>query len=310
MRITEKDYEAYPPMRSTAFLTAGAKELQFFFVRGMPLIITVKIGHETWKIANGRRAVAHSFSHDDSAGFTWPDGYDDPQAAGRVFTICQPDFINVRLLPLKSDADPSAAIIIPIAAKADKQPMERFLKHAPKSTKDAVCRASTPAVRNHAVEPAFSITYNKLQGATVDRLILVLHDLSSYKLGHMSVQKLYVALSRVRSGKHMAIYPAERLQLQYLSRKTNPPALQAWDSHYDSEGRWKTEPVVLTDVDSLLDKVWAITGTPESLQKADKKLLKPVCRAVGIHFTSVGDLHKSLLPIWTAYLHRRHPQAT
>ena len=53
-----------------------------------------------------------------------------------------------------------------------------------------------PTVYDHALEAAFVFTYNKLQGATLARLILVLHDLSGLaRLGNMTVQKLFVALS-------------------------------------------------------------------------------------------------------------------
>ena len=244
MLVGKNQYEDFPPERSTVFLNAGARELQFFFVRGMPIIITVKIGHDTWKIANGRTAVAHSFSHDDSSQFVMPAEALGPAAAGRIFTIPQPEHINVRLLPLKSDLADSPAIIIPVAAVADKHPMERFLKHAPKSTTDTVGK-SAPSVRHHPLEVGFSITYNKLQGATMDRLILVLNDLGPTKLGNMTVQKLYVALSRVRMGCHKAIFPATSSQLEHLTKKTNPSALQAWHRHYDKEGKWRAVPIIL-----------------------------------------------------------------
>ena len=62
---------------------------------------------------------------------------------------------------------------------------------------------------DHAFTVAFAFTYNKLQGATLTRLILVLHDLSGQaRLENMSIQKVYVALSRVRQGTHLAIFPA------------------------------------------------------------------------------------------------------
>ena len=41
--------------RSRNYAHAGASELEFFFVWGMPLIICCKgkIGHESWEVANG-----------------------------------------------------------------------------------------------------------------------------------------------------------------------------------------------------------------------------------------------------------------
>ena len=54
-----------------------------------------------------------------------------------------------------------------------------------------------------------AITYEKLQGATVDRVILLLTDNDGAKLGNITIEKLYVGLSHVRKGEHFAIWPAE-----------------------------------------------------------------------------------------------------
>lgn len=78
---------------------------------------------------------------------------------------------------------------------------------------------SIPSVLDHTVEQGFVFTYNKLQGATLDRLILVLNDLTKCKLGDMSIHKLYVALSRVRNGRHLAIFNMNDEELEYLVKK-------------------------------------------------------------------------------------------
>jgi hypothetical protein len=275
----------------------------------MPLIITVKIGHESWKVSNGRSAVAHSFTLFENSDFDMPEGALGPDAGGQVFTIPQPEYVNVRLLPLKSDPADAQPIIIPVVANADKGPLESFFKHAPATAKEAMGN-NVPSVRCHPLDAGFSFTYNKLQGRTVDRLVLILHDLSAAKLGNMTIQKLYVALSRVRNGKHLAIYPADDNQLKYLSKKTNPPLLQAWDRHYDQNGSWSAEDVILPTVHRLFDKVWVLTNSREGLQMANAPLLKDICKPLGIHFTSLKTLPKmreALAVLWDNYVKRRQP---
>ena len=51
--------------RLKSYVQAGAKELAFYFVWGMPMIISCKgkIGHKSWQIANGQRYTVYSFIH-------------------------------------------------------------------------------------------------------------------------------------------------------------------------------------------------------------------------------------------------------
>ena len=295
-----------PPTRSNAFIAAGASELQFLFVRGMPIIITSKVGHESWKICNGRTATAHSFLHHESAGFVMPAAARTAAGAGKVFTILQPEYVNVKLAPMKSEPADVRPIIIPISANKDKSPIEQFLKHAPRTAKECL-GGRRPAVRAHPIEPGFSYTYNKLQGATMDRLILVLHDLTSVKLGAMTLQKVYVALSRVREGKHLAIFPATSNQLQHLVTKKYPSQLQAWDTHYDQTGNWKTGAIILPEVDVIFNRVWLLTQSHDALAKANGVTLKAACRALGITYANltVIRLREALADAWAAYMLRR-----
>ena len=61
--------------RSELWVSTGAcSELQYYFVRGMPIVVTVKgkYGHESWEIANGKIGKAHSFIHKESDNFEIP----------------------------------------------------------------------------------------------------------------------------------------------------------------------------------------------------------------------------------------------
>lgn len=54
------------------FYDAGAHELMSYFVQGMPVLISSKQGHVSWKISNGRPGYAHSFPRAPAKGFVMP----------------------------------------------------------------------------------------------------------------------------------------------------------------------------------------------------------------------------------------------
>ena len=137
-------------------------------------------------------------------------------------------------------------------------------------------------MRQHKVEPGFAFTYNKLQGATLERLILVLNDHSKTKLGRMTLQKLFVALSRVRMGKHLAVFPCRTSDLQYLTKLKNSDKLLAWATNYaEPEGTWKPGILLFGDVTALFEKVRQTGG----LVKAKKTALRTLCGKLGIYHT-------------------------
>lgn len=199
--------------RSRAWVEAGCHELEVLFVRGMPVVISHqgKLGDESWGIANGQPGTAHSFAYRDSVEFTIPDDALGDTAAGSIIDIRQPYFVNVQL----QEKSGKPGEVIPLKLRSSQDSFIQYLKHAPKSTRVALATA-TPSFNTHSLQPNFALTYNKLQGATLDRLVLVLNDLDAVKLGTMTVHKLYVALSRVRRGLHYAIYPARKSDLRYF----------------------------------------------------------------------------------------------
>ena len=162
-------------------------------------------------------------------------------SAGKIIKIDQPEILNVQLLK----NDKTLGEVIPFKRKASKKPMIAFIKHASPQTRKIFNETSLiPSVLVHDVEQGFCFTYNKLQGATIDRLIIVLYDLSNCKLGKLCLHKLYVALSRVRKGKHLAVFNVSKRELQYLKKLSYSDKLLAWDSNYNNEGRWKTDTTI------------------------------------------------------------------
>ena len=330
-RLGRSACEMYDPVKrvyrhSAAFVAAGARELEFLFVEGMPLVMTEKMGHTSWHIANGRPGRAHSFTFHDDRLFQMPASSLTAEGAGKIFTIPQPDYINVELPPLASEPEGTPPIIVPVGTKISDQPFKMYLKHAPLKTQkrygyrevddnkgnkaDRYTRSNSFLL--HPVMNGMAITYEKLQGATVDRVILVLNDDNGTKLGKISIQKLYVGLSRVRHGKHLAIWPAKLDDLAYLTKLVSDERMRAWFRHYDENGFWKGGKIVLRHADKLFAaKFDANRGN----KLADQSVrggytcddLRNICRVYGIYFASKlkGELIECIEPFFDEWLKRK-----
>ena len=92
------------------------------------------------------------------------------RTVGRICHIDQPDILNVQLVSTNKQLDE----IVPFKRLSTKDPMTAYLKHASPTTK-MFFSDSIPSVLDHTVEQRFFFTYNKLQGATLDTLILGLN---------------------------------------------------------------------------------------------------------------------------------------
>ena len=255
-----------------------------------------KIGHESWQIANGRRCIAHSFIHNDTDGFVMQTDVWSSRSIGKMFEIDQPEILNVQLISKKKELEN----VIPFKRKATKNPMTAFLKHSPSDVKKFFTN-NTPSVLDHEVEQGFVFTYNKLQGATLDRLILVLDDLTKCRLGEMSIHKLYVALSRVRNRKHLAILSLGENDLDYLLDKKYSDRLLAWDSNYDRKGKWRNNVrLVFEDVTKLYTKIYQKGG----IDKANVTELREICRKLNIFYKNknLKELKKELQESYNSFL--------
>jgi len=81
-------------------------------------------------------------------------------------------------------------------------------------------RSDGKNVKNHdfGYSLAFSVTYHKIQGKTVSKLVL---DLNQNSLVPLNLQSLYVGISRVRSANDMRILPAISLSSVSWSHLTS-----------------------------------------------------------------------------------------
>ena len=76
------------------------------------------------------------------------------------------------------------------------------------------------------------MTYNKVQGETKYRVVLVLATPSGSKLGNLTVEKFFVGISRVRHADHLRIMPCNRFELEYLKKLSFSPRMRYWYNNY------------------------------------------------------------------------------
>lgn len=150
--------------RSSAFVDAGAEELEFYFVRGMPMIVSCsgKIGHPDWQIANAKKCIAHSFVHAERVGFVMPEEAKLPTGAGKIFTIDQPAILNVQLTSKNNETNEiTLGDVIPFKLKPSKEPLQNFCKHASTITRDLLGN-NLPSVLVHDVQQGVCIYVSQI----------------------------------------------------------------------------------------------------------------------------------------------------
>ena len=90
----------------------------------------------------------------------------------------------------------------------------------------------------------FAITYHKVQGQTMDKVILFLHERKSKQLAPLQWESLYVAYTRVKRGDDIRVCyfgsddSSDRLGLKHLGKLRRPELYDVWQSAYDDQGRW------------------------------------------------------------------------
>ena len=90
----------------------------------------------------------------------------------------------------------------------------------------------------------FAITYHKVQGQTMNKVILFLHERTTKQLAALQWESLYVAYTRVKNANGIRVCyfgsdtSSNRTQLQHLKKLRRPELFDAWQSGYDKEGMW------------------------------------------------------------------------
>ena len=100
------------------------------------------------------------------------------------------------------------------------------------------------------------MTFNKLQGATMDSLVVVMTDLKGLMVGSHTAAKAGVAFTRVKHSRTLGIFPCEDGELDHLLELQHPGWLRAWARNYDKDGFWRRDRLPIDPVALGFYKNW------------------------------------------------------
>ena len=198
-------------------------ELTGYFVPGLRVFLTYNLAQHR-RLANGTIVPLVSL------GMRTPADNEDlgrrfrAAAAGDFVDLDIPPLtVNVRVLPSPSQPVP---IAWPAAATIDADDVVIPLKltHTDKVEMPGDV-AKTISFRSFGFELPFSVTFHKVQGLTVPRIVL---DLNPYPGSSIKLAMFFVGISRVRFGSDMRIMPWSPTARSSLLRQRFPPALLDW----------------------------------------------------------------------------------
>lgn len=229
-------------------------ENRSYFVPGMPVVLSQQVPgvHESWKMKNGRRGIAHSFSYKDKNAAKIPAAAFTPEGHGKEFLIPQPDFFNVLACDMPGEKPAKTPVIVPVPLAPDGG--QGFIYYIKRIKKYNDSKAKLDSL-TFAVYIGYAMTFEKIQGATLDRVILVISDLGKLIVGELKLQKLFVAFSRVRQLAHLAIFPAAARDLAYLTKMKYDEDLRLWAKNYDEDGFWKPDVIIGSQTARLFDEI-------------------------------------------------------
>ena len=136
---------------------------------------------------------------------------------GEISQIPQPKFILIR-------------------SKGKLIPIRYFAAEMDKKNK----KVRTTHYRSHYVDLLFSVTYHKLQGLTMDALILSINKHPTAKL-RLTLPSLYVGASRVHNLDQLRVLPFWKEDVEYLTSLKIDPLLKLWFENYTKDGIWKSD---------------------------------------------------------------------
>ena len=214
-----------------------------YFVYGAPAYITENLNTAATGIVNGSKGYLHSL--------TWRD--EDARAEqlppagspGEIVEIPVPLTVNVYVPGIRG-AD-GCGKLVPCTTTE-------------KETKNADANLKRP---RHTYDLGFCVTYHKVQGQTLDEVVLVLHRRKPRQLLSLCFEMFYVAVTRVRQTRDIrilyfeeeegAVRPKKQRRkrkkaspkykginpgLHHLLNLRRPRHFDAWLESYDKDGNW------------------------------------------------------------------------
>ena len=196
----------------SSLLKGKYSNLCCYFVRGAPCVLSENLC-TTLGYAKGTQGTLESVVWDPRDGEV-PDM--NSLQPGVITNVMQPRFIIVRV----------KGKLIPIGTCNGK--ITSYRKQKIRYTN----------FRKHPVDLLFAVTYHKLQGVTLDKLILSINKHPNPRL-RLVLSSLYVGLSRVHSLSEIRVLPYSSEDVDYLITLKLDDLLKDWVNNYTSKGRWK-----------------------------------------------------------------------
>ena len=143
----------------------------------------------------------------------------------------------------------------------------------------------------------FAVTFHKLQGLTLDKIILSIGKHPTAKL-RVKMPSLYVGVSRVHNFTELRVLPIKQADKDFLKTLKRDPLLKDWISNYSSEGIWQPKGFAKTEEElqknkkmnlALIDDVQTLTKDEAIKYLKDLDLIFTPSR-------SAEDLKLLLLP--------------
>ena len=261
----------YRPLDFTEFKdTEQFTLLNRYFVRGAECVLDKNICTQ-FKLAKGTKGVYSGIIWDKKEKV--PDISSLPR--GKITAVPQPLYILVTV----------GDTIVPIGLRNEELDVsgeERKVNY-----QDTACSL------------LFAVTYHKLQGLTLDKIILSVGKHPTAKL-RVQMPSLYVGVSRVHNFTELRILPINKADEDYLKTLTRDPLLNDWISNYSSQGIWQAKGFVKTEEELQKNKKLnlALVDDVNSLTKDEAlKFLKDL----DIIYPPEGSgqaLKVLLLPAW------------
>ena len=301
----------YSTSKALQFVAAGADELTFVWCRGMPIVMGERPQeiHYSHGVTNGRTGFAHSFGYNDPVqnariNHNHRGGY-HPEAT----VVPQPDFLNNAFTSLDTQKIDTGMFIATSRLHNSTKELDSFQGRATAEDRHLFDQEHVPA-RVFKVEPGFAFTYNKLQGATVDRLVLMLDDVSTMNMGTMTCNKLNVAFTRVTCSANMALFPNTAYNLRHLLTVKHSPWLQAWIYHYDKDGYWcDVNPATRPSAVEARQVILNLHPDPAiALVRATVQQLQTACKSMFLS-TRTDDVHEKSNKRYSRALRKAELQA-
>ncbi len=237
-----------------------------YVVIGCPCYITRNNNSAATGIVNGSYGCVHSISWNKE------DDVDEiPQGLpGEIIEVPVPKTINVFL---KGE-------VVPVGAYCE-------------TTTKKNAQSSVYLQRNrHQVDLGFAVTYHKIQGQTLDQVILVMHRRKSKQLLSMCFEMLYVAVTRVRRASDIRVLffsdakPGTKGKqvdggLAYLKKLKRPSYFDEWLAAYDKDGNWCSKEL-LKKAEADKSHAMKLLARNKGLTAYTMKALKPIAAALGL----------------------------